>query len=151
MTELGGRELLHEWQKAMDSVVSRAVSVGGATGIPRQLLEPMQRQVELLHELVEQERRLQRQMAGRVLAPFDAVFELLEQSGQMMRSQAEALQSAGKALEETARLAGIQADLFERALGAMREPTELAKSAMGIKQPARRRQAPKKPSRRKPA
>ncbi len=150
MPDLSGRELLHEWQKAMDAVISTAVSAAGSAGIPRQLLEPMQRQLELVQELIERERRLQKQLAGRVLAPFDAIFDLLEQSGQMLRSQAEALETAGQALEETARLANIQAELFERTVVAMREPTELAKTAMGLERRERKqrpRQAGRRPRR----
>lgn len=149
MADLSGRELVREWQKVMDSVLSSAASVGGSTGIPRQLLEPMQRQLELVQEVIEREQRLQKQLAGRVLAPFDAIFDLLEQSGQMLRSQAEALETAGRALEETARLANIQADLFERTVGAMREPAEVAKSAMGLER-RERKNRPRQARRRSP-
>lgn len=146
MPDLGGRELLGEWRKLMDSMVSSAPSLGGRTEIPRQLLEPMQRQVELLQEVIERERALQRQIAGRVLAPVDAIFDLIEESGQVLRQQAEALESAGRALEETARLVKTEAELFERAIGALREPTELAKVAAGLeRRPAKRarRQPPR--------
>ena len=138
MPDLSGRDLLREWQKVMDSVVASASSVGSATGIPRQLLDPMQRQLELVQELIEREQRLQKQLTGRVFAPFDAIFDLLEQSGQMLRSQAEALETAGRALEETARLANVQAELFERTVSAMREPTELAKTAAGLERRERK-------------
>jgi hypothetical protein len=147
MPDLSGRELLREWQKAMDSVVSSAVTLGGAT-MPRQLLEPMQRQLELVQQLIEREEQLRKQLAGQLLAPVDAIFDLLEQSGQMLRSQAEALETAGQALEETARLASIQADLFERTVAAMREPTEMTKSAVGLERRERKqrpRQTPRRP------
>jgi hypothetical protein len=146
--DLSGRELLGEWRKLMDSAVASAASVGGRTEIPRQLLEPMQRQIELLQEVIERERALQRQIAARVLAPVDAIFDLVEESGQVLRRQAEALEAAGRALEDTARLVKTQAELFEHALAALREPTELAKVAAGLerRQPKR---APRKNSRRK--
>jgi hypothetical protein len=48
MPDLSGRDLLREWQKAMDAVVASATSVGGATSVPRQLAEQMQRQLELV-------------------------------------------------------------------------------------------------------
>ena len=141
MPDLSGRELLREWQKAMNSIVASAASAGGAAGVPRQLLEPMQRQLELVQELIEREQQLRKQLAGRLLAPVDAIFDLLEQSGQMLRSHAEALETAGQALEETARLANIQAELFERTVATMREPTELAKGAIGLE----RRERPQRP------
>ena len=153
--DLSGRELLGEWRKLMDSVVASATSVGGRTEIPRQLLEPMQRQIELLQEVIERERRLQRQIAGRVLAPVDAIFDLVEESGQVLRRQAEALEAAGRALEDTARLVKTQAELFEHAVGALREPTELAKVAAGLerRKPKRttRKSSPRKSSPRKPS
>jgi methyl-accepting chemotaxis protein len=130
----------------MDSVVASAASMGGRTDIPRQLLEPMQRQVELLQEVIERERALQRQIAGRVLAPVDAIFDLVEESGRVLRQQAEALEEAGRALEDTSRLVKTQAEMFERVVAAMREPTELAKVAAGLERRPRkqtRRQPPK--------
>jgi hypothetical protein len=144
--DLSGRELLGEWRRLMDSVVASAASVGGRAEIPRQLLEPMQRQVQLLGEVIERERALQKQIAGAVLAPVDAIFDLVEESGLVLRQQAEALEAAGRALEDTARLVKTQAELFERAVGALREPTELAKVAAGLERrtPKRtRRQSPR--------
>ena len=155
MPDLSGRELLGEWRKLMDSAVASATSVGGRAEIPRQLLEPMQRQIELLQDVIERERALQRQIAGRVLAPVDAIFDLVEESGQVLRRQAEALEAAGRALEDTARLVKTQAELFEHAVGALREPTELAKVAAGLerRKPKRTRSqvTPRKSPPRKPS
>lgn len=125
----------------MNSLVSSAASeVSNRADIPRQLLEPMQRQVELVQDVIERERRLQRQLAGRLLAPADAIFNLLEETGLMLRKQAETLEAAGRALEETAGLMKSQADLFERTIGVLREPTELAKVAAGLERKPRRGQ-----------
>ena len=143
MAEVSGRELLREWRQLMDSVVASAASVGGRAELPRQLLEPMQRQLELVQEVIERERTLQKQFAGRLIAPFDAIFDLLEQSGLMLRRQAEALEAAGRALEETAGLVTSQADLFERTIGALREPAELAKEAAGLDRRVRKSGASK--------
>jgi hypothetical protein len=49
-----------------------------------------------------------------------------------MHSQAEALESAGRALEEAAALMKSQAELFERTVGTLRKPGELAKAAAGL-------------------
>jgi hypothetical protein len=130
--ELSGRELLREWQKLMDSVVASAASVAGRSELPRQLLEPMQRQLELVQEIIERERRLQAELTDRLAAPVDAAFDLLEESGATLRRQAEALEAAGRALEETAGLMKGQAELFERTIGTLRQPAELAKAAAGL-------------------
>lgn len=138
MPELSGRELLREWQQLMDSVVASATSVAGRSELPRQLLEPMQRQLELLQEVIERERRLQSELVGRLVAPVDAVFDLLEESETALRRQAEALEAAGRALEETAGLMKAQAEVFGQAIGALRQPAELAKAAAALERRPRR-------------
>jgi hypothetical protein len=136
MPEPGGHELLRDWQAAMRSL---AASAAGHADIPRQLIAPMQRQVELVQEVLERERRLQREVVQRLLAPADAIFDLLEQSGAALQQQAEALEEAGRALEQTAALVRAQAELFERTLRAVREPTNLARAAVGAeRKPARK-------------
>jgi hypothetical protein len=123
----------------MDSLVASAASVGGRAELPHQLLEPMQRQLELLQEVIERERRLQTQLAGRLLAPVDVIFDLLEVSGSLLRRQSEALEAAGRALEETAGLVKSQAELFERTIGVLREPAERARAAAGLDRHDRKR------------
>lgn len=129
--DLSGRELLNEWRSLMDSVVASAASTAGGA-VPRPLLEAMQRQADLVQELIERERNRQKQLAAGLVAPVDAVFDLLEQIGGTLRRQAEALATAGQALEETARLAQNQAELFERTIHTLREPAEIAKTAVGL-------------------
>ena len=63
---------------------------------------------------------------------FDAIFDLLEESGATLHSQADALEAAGRALEEAAQLMKTQAELFERTVATLRKPGELAKSAAGL-------------------
>jgi len=142
VTDLGGRELLREWRKLMDSVVDSAASVAGRGDVPQKLLEAMQHQLRLVEEVIERERGLQRDLAARLAAPVDAVFDLLEESGATMRRQAEALQSAGRALEETATLMQRQAELFEGTIARLREPAEFAKTVAGLERRDRNEDAP---------
>src|SRR4051812_28260162 len=146
MPDLDGRELLREWRGLMDSLVESAGSVAGKgkAELPRQLLEPMQRQLQLVEEVVERERRIQGEIVSRLSVPLDAVFDLLEESAAMLGKQADALEAAGSALEETARLMKRQADLFERTVGTLRAPTNAAKALAGApkKKPARKRAPP---------
>jgi hypothetical protein len=138
MPELSGRELLREWRRVMDTVMSTASSVAGQADLPKRLVEPMQRQLELLEEIVEREQRMQKELTRRVVAPLDAVFDLLEESGGALRRQAETLAAAGRALEETAKVVETQAELFERAVGALRQPAEFAKASAGIERKPRK-------------
>ena len=138
MADLSGRELLSDWRTLMDSVIASAASTGGGA-LPRQLGEAMQRQLELVQDVIERERAAQKHLAAHLVAPVDAVFDLLDQTAVTLRRQAEALETAGQALEETARLVKNQAELFERTIGALREPAELAKAAAGLERRTRAR------------
>ena len=97
----------------------------------RELLHECQR---LMEGVVERERRIQSDLAGYAFAPVDVVFDLLEETGTTLRRQAEALGAAGRALEETAALMEHQAELFERSVGTLRRPAELARSVSGAPQ-----------------
>jgi hypothetical protein len=119
--------VLREWQAAMRALAGRS-----SERIPRQLLAPMQRQAELVQEILERERRLQQDVLTRAFAPFDAVFDLLEQSGTALRRQAEALRESARALEQAAGMMEVQAELFERAIGVLREPGEIVKRTAGL-------------------
>ena len=121
----------------MDAMIASADSVAGGSDLPRDLLGAMRRQLELVQDVIERERRLQKELAGRFVAPLDAVFDLLEETGATLSRQAEALQAAGRALEETAGLMKQQAKLFEQAISTLRQPAELAKAATGL--PSRKR------------
>lgn len=139
MPEPSGRDLLHEWQQLMESLVSTATSVAGRADVPARLTDAMQRQLDLVREVVEREQRLQREITSHVMAPVDGLFDLLEQSGATMRRQAEALAAAGRALEESGTLMRQQAELFEKTVRTFRRPAELAKTAAGVE---RRKRTP---------
>ena len=130
MADGGGLDLLREWQSAMTAV------------IPKQLLGPLKRQTDLIGDVLERERKLQREVLGRVFAPVDAVFDLLEQSGATIRQQAEALEQAARALEDTAVLMKAQAELFERGIRTAREPADIARRVAGLEK--RKKPAPRK-------
>jgi hypothetical protein len=122
--------MLREWTAAMQSLTE---SIGSAarSDVARQVLAPMQRQAELFQEVLERERALQARLVQRAFAPLDAVFDLLQESGAAMRSQAEAVEDAAHSLERVAGLMKVQADLFERTVRTLREPAEVAKSLAG--------------------
>jgi hypothetical protein len=57
----------------------------------------MPRQLGLVEEVIERELRLQRELAGQLVAPVEAVFDLLEQRGATLRRRAEALEASVRA------------------------------------------------------
>jgi hypothetical protein len=136
--ELSGHDLVREWKAAMQSVIAAAASVAGRPQVPDRLRTTMERQVELLQELLERERRIQHEALDRLFGPFDAIFDLLEQSGTALRRQAEALSESARALEQAADLMRIQAETFERTVQTLREPAEIAKSAAGLERRRRK-------------
>jgi hypothetical protein len=135
MADAGGHDLIREWRTAMQSVLAAAASATGRAEIPRQLLVPLQKQAELVQEVLERERDLM----SHAFAPVDAVFDLLEQSGAALRKQAEALSESARALEQAAELVRAQAQLYEGAVRALRRPTELVKTAARVERQSRRR------------
>ena len=126
------RELLGEWRKVVDAAAGSLSSLGDHVEAPRQLVDMMRAQLELVQELIARERKLQKQAASQLLAPVDAVFDLLEASATTLRKQAEALEAAGKALEESARLVKAESELFERTIGTLREPSDRARAIAGL-------------------
>ena len=95
------------------------------------LLAPMRRQTELLEQALEQLQEIQRDVVDRAFKPVDAMFDLLERSGAMMREQADALEQAAQALERAAGLIRLQAELFETSTRTARKPADVLKSAAG--------------------
>lgn len=146
MPDLNGRDLLREWRQLMEAVIASATSATARKDLPGELVGAMQRQLELVQEIVDRERGLQGDLATRLLAPLDAVFDLLEQAGAAIRGQAEALEDAGRALEESAGLMKRQAELFERTIAALRQPTERAKGTTRAKPRAGAKAARKPPA-----
>jgi hypothetical protein len=85
-----------------------------------------------MQSVLERERELQRDLLGRAFEPFDAAFDLLQQSGAALREQAEAIEHAAKSLEQAAGLMKTQADLFEHTIRILREPSRRIESAIGL-------------------
>lgn len=140
MSDRSGRDVL-EWRGLMESAVSSAASAAGRPDLPRELLGAMQNQMALMQRVVDRERLQGSELAARILAPLDAVFDLLEEGGATLRREAEALETAGRALQETAGLMKRQAELFEQTIGVLREPAELAKAAAGLDRRTRKSRA----------
>lgn len=99
----------------------------------RQAVDPLRHEVAALQDLLERERRLQRDATARVVGPVDAVFDLLEESASAMQRQAEALEAAGAALAETAALVRRQGELFEQTVTTMHRPWRIVESAAGVR------------------
>ena len=144
-----GRDILGEWQSAMQSIASTARQTAGRSELPKALLTPMQRQLELLQAVVERERTLQSEVFGHLLDPIDAVFDLLEESGKTFRAQADALEEASAALEQAAKLMQTQAEIYDNTIKALREPAAMARRLAGAKPRKRSSSSSKKTTKKK--
>jgi hypothetical protein len=116
-----GRDILRDWQEAMEAIASTARDAAGRTQLPKALVGDV---------------------FGLMLDPLDAVFDLLEESGKTFRAQADALEEASNALAQTAKLMQNQAEIYENTIKALREPTAVARRMTGAK--ARKGKAKKK-------
>jgi hypothetical protein len=126
-----GRDILRDWQEAMQALAGAVRGAAGQSQLPKDLVTAMQRQLELVQEIVERERNQRAEIFGRLLDPIDAVVDLLDESGKTFRAQADALEEAAAALAQTATLMQTQAELYERAIRTLREPSDLARKVTG--------------------
>lgn len=127
----------------MQAIATEAAGAG--RHLPAPFTAAMERQIELVRELVEREQAAQRELIGRAFEPFDAIFDLLEGSAAALAAQADALSSAARALEQAGDLVRTQAELSERTLRALRAPADLARSAAGAEPRPRARRPRNKP------
>jgi len=124
-------ELLRQWRDSLQSVAVSAASLPGLAKVPQPLVDSMERQLELLEAVFERERRLQRELVERTMAPVEAILDMLEQSAAALHRQAEALSESAGALHQASEMIESQAGLFERTIEKLREPAEFMKSNAG--------------------
>ena len=87
---------------------------------------------KMMQSVLERERELQRDLLGRAFEPFDAPSAFWSRAGRRCASRRSAIEHAAKSLEQAAALMKTQADLFERTIRIMREPSRRIESAMGV-------------------
>jgi hypothetical protein len=118
-------DLFKAWQDAIREVGGVAASlVSAPAGLAGDLLGPLQRQAELLEQV------LQRQIDfERALAPARAALDLVDQAASTMRAQATAFRAASLSFGQAAELLEQQAEIIERAGGTLRDPVAALRSA----------------------
>ena len=125
-------DLLKAWQEAIKQLRGAAAPVAGVSeDVVRQMIAPLQRQAELLEDALSRQMAFEKDLAGRVLAPMNAVLGLVDQSAAAMRSQAQAFDAASEAFKRSAQLLEVQASLLEEAGRSLRDPTRALKAAGG--------------------
>jgi ABC-type transporter Mla subunit MlaD len=116
-------DLLKAWQNAIRDVGGAAASLAsGPAGVASELLRPLQRQAELLQQVLERQLDFERELVGRAVAPLRAALELVDQATGTFRAQATSFRAVSKTFGQLADLMDQQADLLERAGVTIRDP-----------------------------
>ncbi len=125
-------DLLRAWQSAIRDLGGTAASLAsGPAGVAGDLLRPLQRQAELLQQVLERQLEFERELASRAFAPLRATMELVDQATGTLHSEATSFRAASKIFGQLAELMDQQADLLERAGAAMRDPLATFRSTGG--------------------
>jgi hypothetical protein len=124
-------DLLHAAEDALRQLRDFTAPVTEQSELGRRVVEPLQRQAELLEQLVQRQAQFERDMLGRLTAPLSGALDLLEQSTAAMRAQARAFEAASTSFKQAAELLDLQASLLERAAESVRDPVGAVKAAGG--------------------
>ena len=97
----------------------------------RDVLGPLQRQSELIEQLLRRQLDLEQELARRALAPARATVEALNKAPDTMRAQAGAFRTAAAAFQQAAELLDLQAAAIEESIRAITAPLDVARHGLG--------------------
>jgi signal transduction histidine kinase len=124
------RDVLTAWQDAVAQLWSGAQALTGPSADAiRPLLAPLQRQTELLQEAVRRQATFEDQLVGRLLGPFTAAVDALEETSTAMRAQAQAFEAAATSFSQASKLLARQADMVDGAVHSLRDPLDFLRTA----------------------
>ena len=120
------------WRDATAQLQRLATSLAGqaSTGA-RDVLEPLQRQTELIEQLLRRQLAVEQQLIRDAVAPAQAAADALERAPDAMRAQAAAFRAAASSFTQAAELMDVQAVALEQTLAIMRAPIQLGQRALG--------------------
>jgi len=125
-------DLLRAWQSAIRDLGGTAASLAsGPAGVASDLLRPLQRQAELLQQVLERQLDFERELLGRAIAPLRATLELVDQATGTLHAQATSFRAASRTFGQLADLMDQQADLLERAGTTLRDPLATFRASGG--------------------
>lgn len=122
------RDLTALWQDSIKQLrAAGAALTGPSAELLRPVLEPLQRQAELLEETVRRQANLETQL-GRLLTPYRVTVDAMEKTAASMRAQADAFQAAAMSFDQAARLLKAQADLIDTSARSLRDPVAMLRA-----------------------
>jgi hypothetical protein len=125
-------DVMSAWQDAIRQVGGVAASLAsGPAGVVDGLLPPLQRQAQLLEQILQHQLEFERELASRAIAPARAALELVQQATGTFRAQATAYRSASAIFGQLADLMEQQAQVVEHAGAAIRVPVAALRSSPG--------------------
>jgi hypothetical protein len=141
-------DLLRAWEAAVRELGGLAGSlVHGSAEMSSQLAGPLQRQTELLEQIMRRQLELERELIATLTTPARTVLDLSAQTAEAMAQQARAFRSASVAMGQAADLLERQAELFGAAIATVRDPLGAVRAAgESIRQPPAPPGAPAAPA-----
>jgi hypothetical protein len=123
-------DLVGAWRDAANQLRSLATSIAGQAGAgARDVLGPLQRQTEVIEQLLRRQIEVEEELVRRALAPARATVEALDKAPDAMRAQAAAFRAAATSFGQAADLLEVQATAVEQTIGALKAPVELTRKA----------------------
>ena len=122
-------DLLRAWQNAIRDISGAAGSLAsGSAGIAGDLPRRLQRQGELLQQVLQRQLEFERDLISRAVAPLRASLNLVDQASGTFHEQAASFRGASKTFAQLADVMEQQARLLDRACATLRDPAAVFKS-----------------------
>jgi signal transduction histidine kinase len=123
-------DLLRSWESAIRDIGGLAGSVvSTSAGLTGQLAAPLQKQAELLEQILSRQVAFEKEVLAMLTAPARTVLDLSAQTTEAMAAQARAFRAAALSLGQAADLLEQQAELLGTAIGTIRDPLAALRSA----------------------
>jgi hypothetical protein len=129
-------DLVGAWREALGQLQQLSASIaGGTTGAARELLAPLQRQTEIIEQLLRRQIEIEQELMGRAIAPARATAEALDKAPAAMRAQAAAFRAAAASFTQAGELLEVQAAAVEQTITALMAPVHVAQWGLGQRPP----------------
>jgi hypothetical protein len=120
-------DLIGAWRETTHQLRGLADSVAGQAGHVPQLLPPLQRQADVIEQMLRRQLVLEQDLLRRAVAPAQATAAALERTPEAIRAQAAAFRTAAAAFGQAADLLDVQAAAIEQTVAALTAPIHAAR------------------------